>query len=648
MTRAEAKHERRQTSLAGRHSARAVVALSVTSLAIALLLWFFDGRARYFSVFSWGGAAPTKVERVLIGWAACAATLTLLLPTWTVAVTASAFGRPRFAFWSFVLWVGVVVAFLVLDLRTVEVFGRHLAELRHFAFVPGAAAAAGGISPYLSTAVGSLLLGTLAAGAVLTLAQRAFANVTQQSTLWALAATGVCTLVAGALVPHFMASLFVHDDLLESVCSTLPWDPRAAGSEHHCGDPGWATLESGLRRDYVRAFPSVFAKHPVRHTTARAPTVDHVVLIVLESFRADALSAERMPRLFAWSRQGFVAQQHYAGTNYSEAGMFALMYGRSPLLFHATLDRHEVPTFCQQGHDLGMACQYFSGQPLSWLRMGEFLNERTFDHFAHDATGDWNQWDRTALAAMVESVAKAFPARSLSLVYLMSTHFKYEYPKSYERHLPTLDFKYDKVMPSLGVEAKIPLINRYLNSLAFSDDIVADAIGRLDPSHTLIVLTGDHAELLGEEGRFGHGSGFPDAMTHVPFVMVGPGVPQSVRDAPSEHADVLPTVLHTLTGQPQASAEGRDMFASLPRKGLLYVYCNPERDRADALLVRGSLRLRLDLGLRRPDIGAVNLENELGHRISVPTLSPKSAETLLGAFEEEIDALRVSPASGLP
>jgi hypothetical protein len=648
MTRAQTRRQRTQTGLDGCRLARAVTALSVSSFAITLLLWFIDGRARYFSVLSWGGAAPTANERVLLAWAACAATLALLLPGLAVAATASAFARPRFAFWSFVLWVGVAVAFLVIDLRTVEVFGRHLVELRHFAFMPGAADVAGGISPYLRTALVSLLLGSLAAGAALAFAQRALARVTRQSTLWAFAGAGSCMLVAGALAPRFMASLFVHTDLLESVCCTLPWDPRAVGSEHRIGDPGWAALESGLLRDYVRAFPSLFAKHPARHATANAQAVDHVVLIVLESLRADALSAERMPRLFAWSRQGFVAQQHYAGTNYSEAGMFALMYGRSPLLFHATLDRHEAPTFCQIGRELGMACQYFSGQPHPWLRMEEFLSERTLDRFAHDTAGDWNQWDRTALAAMVDSVTKPIPSRSLSIVYLMSTHFNYKYPTSYERHQPTIDFNFDKGMPTLGAEAKIPLINRYLNSLAFSDDIVADAIARLDPAHTLIILTGDHGELLGEGGRFGHGSGFSIPMTHVPFAMVGPGVPRSLRVEPSEHADVLPTTLHVLSGQPQASADGRDLFASLPRSGLLFAYCSPGRERAEALLVHGSLRLRLDLGLRRPDIGAMNLEDELGHRLTVPALDPKAVQTLLTAFEEEIETMRTSQPVAMP
>jgi len=622
-----------------------------TSLLAALAFWFFEARARYFSVFFWTGEAPSAVERWLVGWAACAALLTLLLLGSLVGAGLAALGRPRFASLLWVVWAGLSLTFAAVDLRVYQTFARHLRELWRFAFVAGAADVAGGAAPYVRFILASLLIAFAGCGVLLwafrCAFQRGFAG-TRLSHLAAVALAAWLALGAVAWAPRFTAEFFVHKSVLEAICGTLPWDPRPEAAD--LGDPGWTALKSGLRRAYARSFPFIFAEHSPRVPAPSTPHVDRVVLIVLESWRADALTSERMPRLYAWSQQGLVAHRHYAGTNYSEAGMFALIYGRSPLLFHATLDQHEPPALCRIARTFGLSCQYFSGQPHPWLRMEEFLSERTLDRFVHDANGDWNDWDRTALRNMADSVGSATPPRSLSVVYLMSTHFEYVYPKAYERHLPIVEIAHQTSgmpsahratpMPAMGVNDRQPLINRYLNSLAFTDDAVADALARLDLKSTLVIVTGDHAELLGEEGHVGHGFGFPEPMTHVPFVMVGPGITPSVREEPSEHADLLLSVEHVLSGKAQLTADGRDLFASPPRENLLFAHCGFGRDEADVLLVHGSRRLRLTLGLRKPVVTSFNFEDDLGRRLPLSSLSPGTAAELVAAFDEELAALR--------
>jgi arylsulfatase A-like enzyme len=67
-----------------------------------------------------------------------------------------------------------------------------------------------------------------------------------------------------------------------------------------------------------------------------------------------------------------------------------------------------------------------------------------------------------------------------------------------------------------------------------------------DPTlaRTLIVVTADHGEELGEDGRVDHGDALADAVQHVPWVMAGHGIaPGQVATASTEHVDVLATVL---------------------------------------------------------------------------------------------------------
>lgn len=82
--------------------------------------------------------------------------------------------------------------------------------------------------------------------------------------------------------------------------------------------------------------------------------------------------------------------------------------------------------------------------------------------------------------------------------------------------------------------------------------------------NTVIVLTADHGEFLGDYGCFGKRS-FLDAAARVPMICSGPGFAPGPVDAPAGLVDVLPTVL-TTAGVPIPATDG------VPLQ-------NPERDR---------------------------------------------------------------------
>jgi hypothetical protein len=65
-----------------------------------------------------------------------------------------------------------------------------------------------------------------------------------------------------------------------------------------------------------------------------------------------------------------------------------------------------------------------------------------------------------------------------------------------------------------------------------------------------------------EQGHLGHGSALTVQQLHVPMVVMGDGVPVGRRDAPTSHADVVPTLLRLLGDDhpPQRYSDGLDMF----------------------------------------------------------------------------------------
>lgn len=75
-----------------------------------------------------------------------------------------------------------------------------------------------------------------------------------------------------------------------------------------------------------------------------------------------------------------------------------------------------------------------------------------------------------------------------------------------------------------------------------------DVFGR-----TLIIVTGDHGESLGEHGERTHGVFAYEGTLRVPLIVAGPGVPQrNVTSLAVSHASIAPTVIDLLGVTPRA------------------------------------------------------------------------------------------------
>jgi len=83
---------------------------------------------------------------------------------------------------------------------------------------------------------------------------------------------------------------------------------------------------------------------------------------------------------------------------------------------------------------------------------------------------------------------------------------------------------------------------------------------RGDLGRTVVLVTADHGESLGEHGEGAHGLFVYDATIHVPWIMAGPGIGEGhVSPTVARLIDVLPT-LHDYAGlPPRSDIEGRSL-----------------------------------------------------------------------------------------
>lgn len=105
----------------------------------------------------------------------------------------------------------------------------------------------------------------------------------------------------------------------------------------------------------------------------------------------------------------------------------------------------------------------------------------------------------------------------------------------------------------------------YDGEIAYADQQVGrllDAVRKKSqPANTIVALLSDHGESLAEHGEFTHGVFLYDSTLHIPFLMMGPGVPAGLRVKQQVRSiDFLPTVLAMLGGNVPDNVQGTSLM----------------------------------------------------------------------------------------
>ena len=159
------------------------------------------------------------------------------------------------------------------------------------------------------------------------------------------------------------------------------------------------------------------------------------------------------------------------------------------------------------------------------------------------------------------------PAPWFAWVHLYDPHAPYEAPPEYREGRSAYDAE-----------------------VAYTDAMVGQLLDRLRAAHaldhTLIVVTADHGESLGEHGETTHGLFAYDATIAVPLIVAAPRVGPATIDAPVTHTDLTPTILDLVGAPVPPSLDGQSLVRAPAADRPLYF------EALDAALTRGWAPLR--------------------------------------------------------
>lgn len=342
----------------------------------------------------------------------------------------------------------------------------------------------------------------------------------------------------------------------------------------------------------------------------RAPRRPDLILVVIDTWRWDALGANGSPRegitprLDRLAAGGTRFSRAFAASSWTMPSVASLFTGQLPSI-HGAYGRYadvgnisaSVRTVAEELHDAGYQTAAIINAP---FLSPDFGFARGFDLYDYQPASNHKLRRAEASVQKALDVAAGAPkGKPLFLVlHLFDPHLSYDPPEPWKSRW-TGDYKGPLRAPlnpiaamRAGTFRPSPRDLAFVRALydaevAYTDHWLGsffDRLPKVRPNRPRwVVVTADHGEEFGEHGGFEHGHGMYRETTEVPLLVVPPAKPsRQVVETQVRTLDVMPTLLAAaglplpsdISGRSLVSlldaggAEGRDRLALSEREHL--------------------------------------------------------------------------------
>lgn len=304
--------------------------------------------------------------------------------------------------------------------------------------------------------------------------------------------------------------------------------------------------ELGMEQMLVR--PADSPTHPLRRL--------NVVVIFQESSHNKYLSLfdgkkDTQPLLAKYKDRMELFPNFFSNYAASMNARFAALSGLYPVRDSEkfTFDRVNVKSLFDILHGAGYQCSVFYSSFLDYTGFRDFLKGRGVDAMydadnmpgrQHEPSVTWGLHEEDTIGAIRSQIEQyATDRQPFFLTYVpVAPHNPFDgVPESFRKY----ELK--------RMDDYTPL---YLNDLLYMDWCITSVLDQLKASglldNTLVVITDDHGEMLGENGGpIGHGWMATPELTNIPLIIMDPDNPgYHLNDTIGSQVDLLPTILDLL------------------------------------------------------------------------------------------------------
>ncbi|MBX9706081.1 MAG: DUF3413 domain-containing protein [Gammaproteobacteria bacterium] len=308
--------------------------------------------------------------------------------------------------------------------------------------------------------------------------------------------------------------------------------------------------------------------HPLAATPPKQPL--NIMLIVLDTWRADMLTEATSPNIANFSKQAWNFTDHYSGGDCTEPGIFSLFYGVPASYWPSFLAAHRGPVLIdellQQHYQLAVYASASLYKPDFYQSV--FVN---VPHLQVENPQP-QPWQRDAYITqeMLQFLAQRDKKQPFFGFLFYDSIHEYDFPPNFHtrfnpwwhtiNHLElTNDFS-----PTLYE-------NRYKNSVLYVDSLVSQVLNSLQQQgllqNTVVIITADHGEEFNDNHKnyWGHASNFSHYQMQTPFIVYWPQQSAKTYDHFTTHYDLVPLLMQrvlAVTNPPTDYTIGQPLLKS--------------------------------------------------------------------------------------
>ena len=317
---------------------------------------------------------------------------------------------------------------------------------------------------------------------------------------------------------------------------------------------------------------------PQAMTPTRSPRGLNVVLIFQESSFNRYLSLfdgtnNTQPLLSNYTNRMELFPNFFSDFPGSVNARFATLSGLYPVQDYDTFTFHHVgvKSIFEILHDHGYVSSVFDSASLDYTGFRDFLRGRGIDAmYDADTMPDRNDGPQVSWGLNEGVTLKAIQSQIKQYTANHQKFFLSYFPVAPHNPFDGIPQQFQKFMATNRTD----YVPQYKNELLYLDWVIASIVDELKNDnlldHTLVIITDDHGEMLGENGGpIGHGWAITPQLTNIPLIIMDPdNTGFRINDTVGSQVDLLPTILDLL-GIPVPADElyqGTSLYSSMAQE----------------------------------------------------------------------------------
>lgn len=325
----------------------------------------------------------------------------------------------------------------------------------------------------------------------------------------------------------------------------------------------------------------------------------NILIVSFDALRADALGVygnekPLSPEIDRWAEDGVVLENFYVAAQATPTSFASAFTGQYPFRVFRGWKLGDQPRLAEILASSGY-------RTFGIFNNVQLVEERFFDKGFERYEILNDPEDSKVLERADEALGKMGGEPFFGWVHFISPHAPYV-ARDFASHLYSPDYEGPFLTDSgPRPEAENPrdqarMRELYDGEVLLADRLFAEVLDLLEKhdfsDRTLVILTADHGEYFGENGRFRHET-VHEKVVHVPFLMRMPdGHDGQVRVSGLHmNTDILPTLADLTNAGDVATFDGYSMLAGQPADRLLIFSAMTERERLMMAVRKGDDKL---------------------------------------------------------